>query len=120
MVTEMKLTDGGFRSPSDGERAILSKLLEVEFQGRPELVSQLADVLVRSMDENGSLAIRVRDGAPMAPVHWRTPVEAQVADADGITVVITLHVVGGMASELEIIRGDSRAVLTPLDPPSFT
>jgi uncharacterized protein DUF6984 len=114
------MTNDDFRNPTDTERAILGKLLDVDFRGRAELDAQLADVRVQSIDENGSLKIRVRDDAPMAPVLYRTPVEAQTTDADGVTVVITLHVTNGRASELEIIRADSGSLVAPLDPSRFS
>ena len=114
------MSSKNFRPPSDLKRQILDRLVNVDFVGQRELAQQLSEVSVRLIDENGSLEIRGREDAPPAPVDYRIPVEAQTEDSDGMTVILTLHVVNGRVSELEVIRADSKRVLGRLNPTTFT
>ena len=56
---------------------------------------------------------------PRALTVVRIPVEAQILDDDGVPIAVLLHVVGGLAEELEIYRVDGgqiqRSVLSPID-----
>jgi hypothetical protein len=92
------------------ERTYINRLLHLDFPGKEELARQLAEALVRTIDQNGSLEILVR-GGPRAEVKRRIPVEGQFADADGVPIHILLHAPGGFASELEVYREDSSRVL---------
>jgi hypothetical protein len=82
-------------------------------------MAQSNEVQVSPYDENGSLWLRVPDVCPRGSVTCRVPVEADVADADGMTVTLLLHVLDGRLSELEILRADGGKVLTTLDPRAF-
>lgn len=92
------------------ERSYVNRLLHDDFPGKEELVRQLDEARVRTIDQNGSLEILVRRG-PRARVTRRIPVEGQFADADGVPIHILLHVLEGFASELEVYREDSSKVL---------
>lgn len=100
---------GEYRPMTESEQALLSRLLESPFPGRDQLRAQLRDAMVRTIDEDGSFSIQVsRD--QKADVLRRVPVEADGIDLDGMMIRFLLHVVKGIASELEIYRDDSLPV----------
>jgi hypothetical protein len=104
-----------FRAPSKTERAIFSRLLEAEFPGRDELREQLADAVVRTIDEYGSLEIKAEAG-PSADVTKRVPVEAEAEDSDGVPVYYLLHVLNGRAIELDAYKADGASIQRPPEP----
>lgn len=107
--------DAAWRVLSGAEALLLTRLLSVEFAGRDELVAQAKVAVARSIDDNGSIALRVRDRRA-ADVARRIPVEGELEDDDGVTVHVLLHVVDGFLSELEVYREDSGALLGALVP----
>jgi len=108
------MTNKGFRQPTEAELLILKTLLQAAFPGRDELNTLLKDCDVKTIDNNGSLAIQTR-GNVIAPVLKRIPVEAEAKDEDEVVVHILLHVVGGKPVELEIFKEDgSQVQRTPL------
>ena len=54
-----------FREPTDSERAILARLLDVDFVGRAELTLMMRGILVCQVDHNGSLDCKVNS----IPMH---------------------------------------------------
>ena len=100
----------GFRPLLAAERELLQRLLSAEFEGAQGLSCQLRDTGVQSIDHNGSLRIRSLDATPVL-VARRIPVEASYADADGVTVHVLVHVIGGLLEELEVFREDSGDVM---------
>lgn len=105
-----------FRESTATEREILDRLLEARFEGREALRKQLGDCRVRRIDGNGSLEFLVHSH-PNAPVRWRIPVEGEVEDNDGIVVHLLLHVVDGIAQELEIYKDDvTSKLVSEIDP----
>jgi hypothetical protein len=104
-----------FRAPSQTERGILSRLIEADFPGRDQLEEQLANAIVRSIDEDGSLEIKA-DSGPSANVIKRVPVEAEAADSDGVPIQYLLHVVDGRAIELDVWKGDGTPIKRPPEP----
>ena len=64
------------REPTAGERALLDRLLEVDFPGRSELAALLRSVLVRTIDEDGGLELQSQVEGSAAVVK-RVPVEAE-------------------------------------------
>ena len=100
-----------FRAPAPAERQLLEKLVQADFPGRSELADLLAGVVVRSIDENGSLELRCQTEGK-APVVKRIPVEAEAKDGDAVTIHMLLHVVEGRPVELEFFREDGAAVKT--------
>jgi hypothetical protein len=50
------LTD--FRKPTPIEEALLNRLLDADFPGKADLALLLRDLLVRTLDEDGGLALR--------------------------------------------------------------
>lgn len=48
-----------FRLPMADERNLISELTAAEFPGREEVVEQLEQYVVRPIDEDGSLELRV-------------------------------------------------------------
>ncbi len=99
-----------YRDLSFEEQRLLERLLEMQFAGRDELLSQLASCLAREVDDNGSLELVSHAGERRADVRSRVPVEAEYEDADGVTVHLLLHVVEGKLGELEVYREDGGAV----------
>jgi hypothetical protein len=107
-----------FRPLKEAERKIFEKLFEVDFPGRNELARQVNGLLVRTVDEEGSLALKV-ESPVLAPVKHRIPVEARFVDRDtraglGPYVHILLHVVDGRMVELEVYKDDESPILSPL------
>lgn len=104
-----------FREQTEWERAVFCKLLEAPFPGRDALKVQLNRARVRTLDQEGSLDIEASD-PQRAEVGGRVPVEADYVDADGFRIHFLLHVVEGIASELEIFKDGSNAIIS-LPPP---
>ena len=106
---------GKFRAPSQTEQRILELILSLPFEGRDELIDQVASAKVRTIDSDGSIEIspRVRR---RSPVPLRVPVIADTQDADGVPIRILLHVVNGVAEELEIFRGDDSPIQAEINP----
>lgn len=103
-----------FREPTAHERELFQKLLSIEFPGRDELAKQLSSAQVNSLDTDGSL--KIQTGVDLfAPVGRRVPVEAEIADSDGIPIYVLLHVVDGRASELEIYKADGSSIRGPIN-----
>ena len=100
----------GFRPLLVAERELLQRLLSADFEGAQGLSRQLRGTVVQSIDHNGSLRIRSLDATPVL-VARRIPVEASYADADGVTVHVLVHVIGGLLEELEVFREDSGDVM---------
>ena len=101
-------------TPLDGQaRRILATLLSKPFPGRDDLANQVPSVRGRQLDDHGCLALSVV-GAPPASVMRRVPVEAEVEDADGMTIHVLLHVVDGYMIELEVYREDSGELRAPI------
>jgi hypothetical protein len=98
------------RTLSETERQLLERLLSVDVPGRPELLLQVKEALVKPIDGNGSLRFVIKSDV-VAPVARRIPVEAQCQDNDGMWIHALLHVVNGKISELEIYKDDSSPVI---------
>jgi hypothetical protein len=102
------------RALASEELAVLAALLSTTFPGRDALTEQMQSAAAALIDDNGSLRLYAAVG-PLAAVDRRVPIEAEVEDADGVTVHILLHVLEGRMHELEIYREDSGSLLRPLD-----
>lgn len=106
----MSTETDSYRSPTDWERRLILRILEPVFPGRDALRGQLDHVLVHSIDENGSLALKC-EVATVAQVEKRIPAEGEGTDRDGTTIHYLLHVVRGRMNELEVYKDDSSLVL---------
>lgn len=105
-----------FREPTNGERALLNRLLGAEFPGRDELAPLLRLLLVRTIDANGGLELKSQlEGK--ASVVKKVPVEAEGKDEDGAAIHMLLHVVDGRPVELEFFREDT-GIVKKIPPPS--
>ena len=111
-------TKSEFREPTAVERALLERLLEAYFPGRSELAPLLRSVLVRIIDEDGSLELKSQV-AGLAPVVQRVPVEAEGKDEDGVIIHLLLHVIDGRPVELEFFREDAATVKRAPLPAAF-
>jgi hypothetical protein len=100
----------GLRSPTEAEKALIDALLAAEFPGKDALRKQMATALVRTLDEDGGLEISPAEASVPAIVSRRIPVEAEAEDVDGVPIHLLLHVVDGMARELELFREDGKTV----------
>ena len=98
-----------FRKPTKEEQTLLQRLLEAEFPGKEQLAPMVRDMLVRPIDEAGSLELRTQANT-RATVIKRIPVEAEAKDKDGVTIHVLLHVVDGRPIELEIFKDDSSRI----------
>jgi hypothetical protein len=108
--------DLDLRRPTAQEQSLLGRLLTPKFSGRDELLRQCDSVKVRRIDQNGSLKLVPAADAVPATVQRRIPVEARLADNDGMIINILLHVLDGRLNELEIYRDDIEEVERDIDP----
>jgi hypothetical protein len=106
------------RKPSAWERAILKRLFEADFPGKSELKPMVAEVEVRTIDEDGSIELR-SSVEGVAPVVKRIPVEAEAKDSDGLTIHVLFHAVARRPAELEIYKDDGSQVKVMPDPSCF-
>lgn len=97
---------------------MLERLLDANFPGRNELAPLLRCVLVRTIDENGGLALQSQ-AEGKTPVAKRVPVEAEGKDEDGVVIHMLLHVVEGRPVELEFFREDGASVRRMPPPSAF-
>ena len=98
-----------FRAPTNSERALLARLLDADFPGKDGLAPLLREILVKTIDEDGGLALQTQvEGKAL--VVQRVPVEAEGKDEDGVTIHMALHVVDGKPVELEFYREDPETV----------
>ena len=100
-----------FREPTAVERALLERLLEANFPARSELAVLLGNVLVKTIDDDGSLELESQLQGKAA-VLSRVPVEAEGKDEDGATIHMLLHVNEGRPVQLEFFREDSVTIKT--------
>jgi hypothetical protein len=100
-----------FRPPTAAEAEVIQRLVQADFPGKKEIADQLNRYRVRRIDDEGSLALELSSDAPAAKVvEKRIPVEAEAPDADGISVRFLLHVIHGVAAELEIYKDDGTPI----------
>jgi len=99
-----------WRKPTAEEESLLALLLSAEFKGKEAIARQLRDARVHAIDIEGSLALNV-SSSEKADVKHRIPIEAEAQDRDGMTIHMLLHVVDGIASELEFYKDDSSPIL---------
>jgi hypothetical protein len=107
--------DSTYRPPTESEKDLVAHLLSADFPGAAALRAQLASCVVKVIDNEGSLSIRVADSPP-AGVTRRIPVEAERYEEDGVFTHVLLHVLDGFLNELEIYRDDSKPVLRVVTP----
>lgn len=107
-----------WRLPNEYERQIIGRLLSYEFPGVRELRNQITNCVVRTIDGFGTVAIRT-DCPQVANVVSRVPVEAVADDADGNAVHYLLHVINGLATELEVFTDTTFDILAIPSPGSL-
>ncbi len=98
-----------FRAPTTRERLLFGRIGTLTFKGRDEIVAQIDSCAVRTIDDNGSLAIQSLRRHP-AKVSARVPVEGEVADSDGVIIHVLLHVVDGFATEIQYYKEDGSSI----------
>jgi Domain of unknown function (DUF6984) len=98
-----------WRKLAPDEQKILDKMLEGDFPGRDAVTEQIRDALVRQIDSEGSLEFKVQSDKRVE-TKFRVPVEAWCGDSDGRTIYLSLHVVNGRVSELELYKDDSSLI----------
>jgi ketosteroid isomerase-like protein len=99
-----------FRKPTTEELAILNKLLEADFAGAKELRQQVDGLVVKKVDENGSLRLHVSTEV-FGQVTHSVPVEGSYSKTKSTDpfeprVHFLLHVLAGALNELEIYTDD--------------
>ena len=109
------MMDDTYRSPSAIEWALLKKLLEKSFPGRDELLEQLDGLLIKTIDEEGSLSLKINPLATPAKVTDRIVAEGHYSDenassSEGPQVHVLLHVVTGVLTTLEIYKDDGSPI----------
>lgn len=99
-----------FRKPTRYEAAILQRLLEADFPGKSDLSAMINDLVVKPLDQEGSLELQSQVQGHFALVTKRVPVEAEAEDEDGFKIHVLLHVVNGRPTELEIYKDDGSPI----------
>lgn len=112
--------EASFSPITESTKAVLTKLLGMDFSGSQELRKQVDELACRQIDKEGSLQLRVAPGAPAAQVEERVPVEAELEDSDGVLIHLQLHVVDGYLDELEVYREDMGLPIRELSPDDMT
>lgn len=102
--------------PTEEEKSLLLRLLDATFPGRDELVPQLENVLVKTIDQDGGLELQTQ-AEGKAPVVKQIPLEAEGQDEDGVTIHMLLYVVEGKPIELGFFKDDGTRIRR-LPPPS--
>lgn len=111
-----------WRDVAPKEQALLNHLLQVDFPGRDELVTQSKTAQVFRADAEGSLRFRVE--GPLASVVERVPIEGWYHDGNAEegqwrpAVHLLVHIVDGKLHELEIYKDDrSTIIVSPFEIP---
>jgi hypothetical protein len=91
------------------------KLLEKEFSGRSQLVKQLEGILVKTVDAEGSLSLKVAPLMIPADVACTVPVEGYYSDEDEPSdlqpkIHVLIHVKNGFLAELEVYKDDGSPI----------
>lgn len=108
--------ESNWREPTELEISIFNRLLSVEFPGVEHLRMQIEAMQVQTLDENGSLSLKV-ESSVHADVQSRVPVEASYSDSEEDSgdkearVHMLLHVLDGSMKELEIYKDDGSAIV---------
>jgi hypothetical protein len=108
-----------YRQLTRTENGLMQRLMVGEFPGKDQITRQLANCQARTIDEEGSLEIKVDRAAVAAPVKKRIPVEAEGVDADGVLIHMLLHTGEGFVKELEIYKEDGSAIRRMPHPEEF-
>jgi hypothetical protein len=98
------MSDIEWRHLSSREQAILDQLLASDFTGKEELECQIANSLVTTIDEDGSIKFKIGSDACASGIRYRVPTEGEFQDSDGVAVHVLLHVIDGYVDELEIFK----------------
>ena len=93
------------------ETGLLNRLLDSNFQGVEALRDQVHACAVRTVDDEGSFQI-ITSVTTKALVKFRVPVELSGVDTDGIGVHVLLHVVDGVATEVEIYKDSPTPIVS--------
>jgi hypothetical protein len=105
-----------WRKPTEAESQILKRMLEPQFLGVEQLREQVVGLLVREIDEDGCLSLKVQTNV-RAETKYRIPVEANYSDGGEYQsaphVNILLHVIDGLMNELEVYKDDNTPILRP-------
>ena len=108
--------DGEWRDLTETESLILTRMLAAEFSGVEQLREQARNLLVRTIDKEGSLALLVQS-VVHAVVEHRIPVEASYSDSEDSRtdghprVHFLLHVIDGLMTELEVCKDDGSPIV---------
>lgn len=92
------------------EKQLFARFLSQPFSGSKEIAEQINAASVRTLDQEGSLAIQSTSPALATGVKARVPVEAEGEDEDGVCIHFLLHVVRGRAYELEVYKEDGTKI----------
>lgn len=103
-----------YRECNVREREWLEKLLAAPFRGKEILQKQLANAAVSVQQGCAFLSLKllVKNETGKYPYPVRVPVEMRAYQEKTAPVVFLLHVLDGMADELEIVTAD----LSQIDP----
>jgi hypothetical protein len=100
-----------FRELTGRERGLLEQLTRPDFIGVAQIREQIGACKARTIDAQGSFELRVENRTP-ARVFFRVPVELEARDRDGVPIHVLLHVVEGIAREIEVYKDTPTPIAT--------
>lgn len=100
-----------FRELTGRERLLVGRLAQPDFIGAAEIREQLSGCQARTLDREGSFELRVKNRSP-ARVFFRVPVELAGKDRDGVGIHVLLHVVDGIAQQIEVYKDEPTPITT--------
>jgi len=100
-----------FRELNGRERGLLKQLTQPDFIGVAQIREQIGACKARTIDAQGSFELRVENRTP-ARVFFRVPVELEAKDRDGVPIHVLLHVVDGVAREIEVYKDAPTPIAT--------
>lgn len=112
-----------YRLLTNLEKAILVKLLSVELPGVEILREQIGRARAQTIDEYGSIALRVESPmrAPFGngPLVSATQNDRNTVEGQGPFINVLLFIKDGLLQELQIYKDDSGEIIDRIEPAKF-
>lgn len=109
-----------YRPITNREKAILLRLLELNFRGRDAIREQVGGLLGKQIDNEGSLSLKVTSKT-RADIPGGIAVEARYSDSEAVDpwephVNLLLHIADGQIKLLEVYKDDGSPIRRMPDP----
>jgi hypothetical protein len=103
-----------WRTMTERERAVILRLLEQPFEGREDVLQQVATVRVKDFPDSG-LWFDAGKGYP-PNVGVEAVVTAHTSDTDGVMIELIVMLKQGRLYALDVWKGDGSPIIRPPDP----